>query len=141
MLLPQEKSLCKNDQKIIVSKDKGSSRRHRAINTGQQYYMRQYRLDGDIVRHQKCCDFLLLNDTLKNAYFIELKGGNIHDAVTQLEAGEQICRAELSGYELYYRIICSKVRTHNVQKNVFRKFKEKCGSRLICAENSLEEKM
>lgn len=41
MLLPQEKSLCKHDQKIIVSKDKGSSRRHRAINTGQQYYMQQ----------------------------------------------------------------------------------------------------
>lgn len=141
MLLTKDRSLCDGHAGIIVSRDKGSKREHRAINQKKGYEVRQYKLDGDVVSNQKCCDFLLLNDTLKHAYFIELKGNHIEEAVPQLEAGERQCRAELQGYKLLYRIICSKVNVHNVQKNSFRRFKDKCGSRLIYRTGYMEEEL
>lgn len=141
MLLNSEKTRCEAHQKIIVSKDSGTSRVHRAINPEQRYEMRQYKLDGDIVQLQTCCDYLVLNDSLKNAYFIELKGGNIDEAVPQLQSGADLCKVELTGYTFYYRIVCSKVRTHDIQKNSFRKFKDKMGSRLKYQTNWMEETM
>lgn len=90
MLLAEDKSLCKKDAKIIVSKDKGETREHRANNPEQKYSVRQYKLDGEMVHDQKCCDYLVLNDTSQNAYFIELKGRKIDEAVPQLEAGRRL---------------------------------------------------
>lgn len=140
MLLTPEKSLCENRQKIIVSKDRGTPREHRAINSND-YSVRHYKLDGEIVKQQKCCDYLLVNDSLKNAYFIELKGRNIDEAISQLQNAERVCQSELMGYIFYYRIVSSKVRTHDVQKNEFRKFKERCGSRLKYQTNLIEEQL
>lgn len=130
MLLTPEKSLCEKNQPIIVSRDKRSQVQHRAINPQRVFDVRQYQLDGDLVTQEKCCDFLLTNDTSKKAYFIELKGGNVDEAVAQLEAGERKCRDELKGYYFLYRIVCSKAKTHNIRSTKFRKFQEKCGTRL-----------
>lgn len=140
MLLDPEKSLCELKQKIIVSKDKGHVQTHRAINE-ERNEVWHYRLDGDLVKQQKCCDFLLINDTKKNAYLIELKGGNLSDAVPQLEYGEFIVRGELPGYTFLYRIVCSKAKTHEIHGNTFRKFQAKCGKRLLYREHSMEEKI
>ena len=103
MQLTTEKSLCEEKQKLIVSKDKGTSREHRAKNESGRYNVRHYKLDGDIVKQQKCCDYLLLNDTRKNAYFIELKGRNIDEAAAQLTNGAKLFRSELKDYEFFYR--------------------------------------
>lgn len=140
MLLTLEKSKCKIQQKIIVSKDKHTSREHRAFNL-KEYSVRQYKLDGELVKNEKCCDYLLINDTLKNAYFIELKGGNIDEAIPQLQGGVEKCQMELSGYTFYFRIVASKVRTHNIQKNRFRKWKDQYGSRLQYATAKMEESL
>ena len=139
MLLTLEKSLCEKNQAIVTSRDKGNQRKHRAINPKREFELRQYKLDGDLVKQEKCCDYLLLNDSRKKAYLIELKGGNIDEAVEQLKAGEQKCKNELTGYNFFYRIVCSKARTHDIKGNKFRKFKERCGSKLMMKENVLEE--
>ena len=81
MLLTPEKSLCEKNQAIVVSRDKGTRREHRAANPQRQFELRHYKLDGELVRQQTCCDFLLINDSGKKAYFIELKGENIDKAV------------------------------------------------------------
>lgn len=141
MLLSEEKSLCEIRQKILVSRDKREAREHRAINPERRYLVRHYRLDGDIIRNQSCCDYLLLNDSLKKAYFIELKGRNLSDAVAQLENGSALCKKELKGYEYYFRVVASKVRTHEVHKNSFRKLQEKYGSRLKYASEYMEERL
>lgn len=141
MLLTKEKSLCKERQSIIVSKDKGTPRAHNAINEAGKNLVRHYKLDGDLVKQQKCCDYLLVNDTLKNAYFIELKGRNIDEAVLQLKSGAQLCKSELPNYTFYYRIVASKVRTHEIQKTEFRKFKDACGNRLMYRTDLIEEKL
>ena len=139
MLLTPESSLCEKNQAIIVSKDKGTQREHRALNPQREFDVRHYKLDGGLFNQTKCCDFLLVNDSRKKEYLIELKGGNIDDAVGQLEAGEKKCKFDLRDYKFFYRIVCTKVRTHNVQSVKFRKFKEKCGVRLQVKQNSLTE--
>lgn len=139
MLLTAENSHCEERQKIIVSRDHGTSREHRAYNREQKYCIRHYKLDGELVKQQKCCDFLLINDTCRRAYFIELKGGNVDEAIPQLEKATRICRPELEGYEYYYRIVQSKARTHDLKKLSFRKFKDKCGSRLRYQTERMEE--
>lgn len=139
MLLTLQNSLCEKNQAIVVSKDKGAQREHRANNPQRKFDLRHYKLDGVLIQQTKCCDFLLINDSRKKAYLIELKGRNIDDAVDQLEAGEEKCKAELEGYTFFYRIVCSKAKTHKIQNNKFRKFREKYGARLKMKENCLVE--
>ncbi len=139
MLLSREKSLCEKNQAIVVSRDKGAQVEHRATNPKRQFDLRHYRLDGGLIQQEKCCDYILINDSRKKAYLIELKGGNIDEAIGQLEAGEQKCRPELKEYSFFYRIVCSKARTHKIQSSKFRKFKEKCAGRLELKEGCLSE--
>lgn len=139
MLLEQGKSKCTPNQKIIVSKDKGEMREHRAINPKQMYSVRQYQLDGELIKQQTCCDYLVLNDTLKKAYLIELKGKRINDAVIQLEAGENKCKEELKDYIFHYRIVASKTKTLDMRSPKFRKFQEKHGNKFKYKTNFLEE--
>ena len=115
MLLTAEKSECEKNQKIIVSRDRGSSCQHRAINDKGKSDVRQYQLDGKLVVDETCCDYLVLNDSTKSAYFIELKGSDIRTAVSQLEVTERRFRAELKGYAMFYRIIAKKMRTHELK--------------------------
>lgn len=139
MLLSFEKSLCEKKQATVVSRDKGAQRVHRAENPQRKFDLRHYKLDGALIQQTTCCDFLLVNDSRAKAYLIELKGGNIDEAVDQLKAGENICKPDLQDYVFYYRIICSKAKTHKIQNTKFRKFKENCGTRLKMKENCLQE--
>jgi len=139
MFFAPENSLCEKHQSIVVSQDNGSARKHIANNPKKIFDLRHYKLDGGVFKQTKCCDFLLLNDTQKKAYLIELKGGNIDDAVEQLEEGERKVKNELKGYTFFYRIVCSKAKTHKINGTTYRKFKEKCGSRLVLKVALLEE--
>lgn len=138
MLLTPDKSLCQPRQKTIVSRDKGHPSEHRANNIYLSE-VRHYRLDGDLVHQQKCCDFLLMNDNKRNAYFIELKGENLDEAIPQLEHGHRLCADELRGYAIFYRIVCSIIRTHGVRSNAFRKFQAKCRCSLKFGSGLLQE--
>lgn len=53
------------------------------------------------------CDFLLLNDERKTAYFIELKGSpaDAMKCIEQVENTERMCRASLQGYTSLYRFV------------------------------------
>lgn len=62
-------------------------------------------------------------------------------SVVSHTAGERMCKAELQGYLIFYRIVCSKAKTHKIQGNKFRKFKAKCGSHLLMKENILSENL
>lgn len=127
MFLTKDKSLCETNQAIIVSKDRGGQTEHRAENPKRKFEVRQYQLDGDIFRQITCCDFLLVNDSTRKAYYIELKGSDIAQAIDQLTEGEKKCKAELHNYTSYYRIVANKARTHEIRNIKYRKFKEKHG--------------
>lgn len=124
-MLERLTSKCKINDTRIVSRDKGASVRHIALNEKGRNAVRQYQLDGELVKNQTCCDFLLLNDTAEDAYFIELKGSDIKQGIRQLDETAKILRRELGHYTFYYRLVSSKVNTHDIKSNEYRKFKEK----------------
>ncbi len=142
MLLKPDMSECELHQKEIVCKDKGSTSVYRAINPNGILSVRKYRLDGNLVKNEKCCDYLILDDTCKKSYYIELKGRDVEKAVCQILAGENICKKELHGYISCYRIIASKSPTHSLYSKVFRELLDKVGpSRFICKTRELTEQL
>lgn len=140
MILLKKLSECGRNDKIIVSKDKGNSREHRAINEKGKFDVRHYQLDGKLVKQEKCCDFLLVNDSTLKAYFIELKGVNLDEAIPQLEAAAKKFKEELKGYNFHYRIVASKITTQKVESSKIRRFKQKYGN-LLYKSQKFEEKL
>ena len=125
-------------KKVYVSAEKG--RKHIANNPGGQYEVRHYRLDGDVVKNEVCCDFILLNDSCLDAYYIELKGSDLVRAVEQVEAGQRLFRGILNEYTSYFRIVTSKTRTQDLNSTRFRHFQRTVGKdRIIVKTNKIEE--
>lgn len=124
MLLDPKKSICNKNDKIIISKDSKTKRKHIAKNL-KINNVRQYQLDGNIIKNAKSCDYLVLNDDCKKAFFIELKGRNVSEAVPQLEGAVLKTSSELSGYSFKFRIISSKSNTHEINDSKILKFKKK----------------
>lgn len=134
-------SLCKERQRVIVSRDNGTKREHRAINA-QSCSVSQYKIDGGVICDASPrCNFLVMNDDKQEAYLIELKGSDIEHALEQLEATADRLREELRTYRLRYRIVCSRARTQALKSNKFKKFqqKHKGTGEFICQENKIEE--
>ncbi len=67
------------------------------------------KVDGDMIpktcRDTKRIDFLLLNETKKTAYFIELKGSHVKDAFEQLEVTNRALGNLLQEYEIKWRVV------------------------------------
>ncbi len=130
-MLEKYSSLCGPNDAEIVSKEKGNLCQHRAVNQARDC-VRQYRIDGIVISgtEQKRCDFLVFNDVNKRAYFIELKGSHVVDALEQFAVTEKTLMTDLEGYTKFYRIVF-KSNSHNViQREVTewkRKHGRKCG--------------
>lgn len=138
MTLSKAKSLCGKNQRLIVSSEKRARTEHRAINADLNE-VRQYRLDGGLVKNKTCCDYLLLNDTKKNAYFIELKGRDITKGIRQLEAGVKLFKDQLPDYQVLYRLVHTKARTLALKDSEYKKFAAKHHKAFICKGSMLEE--
>ena len=142
MLLDPMQSECELHQKEFVCREAGERRIYRVINPNGEFEVRKYRLDGNLVKNEMCCDFTVINDTSKMVYYVELKGRDVGRAVEQLLAGEKICRGELPEYISFYRIIASKSPTTRTEPKNFRNLKEKVGrKRFICKTDGYEEKL
>jgi hypothetical protein len=117
---------CEERQKIIVSEEKQS--KHIAKNT-DNHLVRKYKIDGDVIKSHDVdkCDYLVLNDEKKTAYFIELKGSKMHHAIAQLKSSANVCRSSLRGYTFYYRVVFSGSATHSINDSIFLRWQRKCG--------------
>jgi len=98
-------SRCEEHQRVIVSRDRRSRCTHILNNINGNNAMRQYKLDEDVFPRQVCCDYLVLNDTLHNAYFIELKGKDSVHGIEQLKAAEELLQSELVAYKKLFRLV------------------------------------
>ncbi len=141
MLLLEARSRCSANQINIVSKDSGSSCKHIATNNSRKK-VRQYKLDGEIIINEKTCDYLVLNDEDKKAFFIELKGCNITEAFPQFEGAVSKLKNELSGYSYNFRIIATRVGPHTLSDSNCLRFKRKYGAnRLVIKVKEYNEKI
>ncbi len=140
MPLGNHRSICAQNAKIIVSKDVGN-REHRGLNP-HQYHVTHYKIDGVIITTTKPrCDFVLINESNKIAYLIELKGSKLSDAARQLEATENTLKDALNPYDLRYRIVSSRSKTQQIESADFKKYRERWKSRLVYKTNKIEEEI
>ena len=131
-------SLCSKNQRIIVSKDKGSPCKHIAYNT-HLAYVTHYMVDGYVLTEGMRCDFLLINEDTKIGYLIELKGSDLVRASRQLEETEKALKQQLTQYQIMYRIIIRKSSTHAIHSSAFRSFQVRKGKKLIYHNNEYKE--
>lgn len=109
----------KHTNSVYVSEENHC--KHRAVNDDKDY-VNHIRIDGKVIprdcRDTKRIDFLLLNETKKTAYFIELKGSHIKDAFEQLEVTDKCLKHILKEYAVRWRIIyhsrTARLRTNEV---------------------------
>ena len=96
-------------------------------------------MDGDLItdKDQLRCDFLLENEDVKRAYFIELKGSDLGHAVEQVENTIRYFSHIISGYAVLPRIVCHS-NTHKMQLSEVLKFRKMYPSCII-RDNFIEE--
>lgn len=138
MPLPKYPSICELNQKIIVSQDPGERRKHIADNT-ELHTVSHYRIDGVVINSGERCDYLLLDEDRKTAYLIELKGSDVIKGINQLETTSRVLYAYLASYLIKYRLVVSRVNTHDLHQMGYMKFKRKFGDAFICKEKELRE--
>ena len=129
--------------RIIVSRDSGSSRKHIGNNNGCCTIMR-YRVDGVIIRQQTACDFIVTNEGTSTAYLIELKGNKIADAAVQLMTTTDKLKRDLVLYEtLKFRIVASKCKTHQLEDIAVKKLRKRYrkANQVVITEHKIEEEI
>lgn len=90
--------------------------------------VRQFLVDGDVFPKGKPpqrCDYLILNDTDKIAFYIELKGSDIPVAIAQIDSTRSLISRSIEDYTDCCRIILHKVRTHQINDNSVIRWKRK----------------
>ena len=103
--------------------------------------VRQFKIDGDVFPEKtdpQRCDYLLLNDTKKTAYFIELKGAQAKKAIEQIEATIKEIKDSIPQYRIYQRIV-TKRGTHGIQQQCLIQWKRKNGSSAKSQTSPMEE--
>ncbi len=106
----------------------------------KRHDVRQYQVDGGVFPKGDSpvrCDWLLLNDTEKRAYYIELKGSDIQKATEQIEETIQALSPELPGYTEYRRIIYH-TGSHKIQDSRVIRWKRN-HTNIIIKERELTE--
>ena len=99
-------------------------RKHIAVNKDKDdvYHIK---IDGGVIPRKcnitKRIDFLLLNETKKTAYLIELKGCHIEDSFAQLEVSHEHLQPLLSGYAINWRLV-HRSRTSDLKTNKVNKY-------------------
>lgn len=132
------RSLCEENAAQVVSKDKGNPQYHKGVNKNKEY-VTHYKIDRIVIRQGSSCDYLLMNETKKVAYLIELKGSDLVKAAKQLEETERALHEELAPYSLQYRIVANKCKTQEIYSSAYRKYQVKWKGRLIQRSGFIEE--
>ena len=135
-------SRCDLHQKIIISRDPGNRQEHIANNVDASKVY-QYKIDGDVIKDGKRCDYLLWNDDKKQLYLIELKGSDLEYALNQLEQTEEYLREHFSDEVrddmFYYRVVLNRIKTQATMSIRVKKFKRNHFGKLQYKTKRLEE--
>ena len=119
----------------IVSEENGC--KHVGIND-QSHEIRQFQIDGGAITGTAVlrCDYLVVNDTARRAYYIELKGSDVKKAMRQIDNTVAMTK-DLDGYTVFPRIIFKG--TINVNTSERTKWSAKRGGRVIIKRGQIEE--
>lgn len=102
-------------------------------------YIRQIKVDGDVFPHgkePKRCDYLLLNDTDRVSYYIELKGSDIRTAIEQIDSTVSLIGPSIKDYTVFRRIILHKVRPHEIRDNSVIRWKRRHKAVIVSSQHT-----
>lgn len=106
----------------------------------KEKYIRQVKVDGDAFppgKEPKRCDYLLLNDTDKVSYYIELKGSDVRTAIEQIDSTVSLIAPTIKDYTVIFRrIILRKARSHEIHDSFVTKWKAKHGAVIASREHT-----
>lgn len=104
-----------NENKDIVARENRSE--YRLINLYKEKICK-VKIDGCYIQEGKKCDYLILRCTKKVAYFIELKGCLMLDAVDQITSTIDAMKNTVNKFEsVNGRIVLTKVSVPNIKNN------------------------
>lgn len=123
-----------------VSKDKHCTHIGNNVNAS---YVEQYKVDGEVFpagSGPEKCDFLLLNENARTAYYIELKGSSIPKAIQQLNNTVSMLRERHPQCnKIFYRIIY-RSGSHETNSSKTLRWKKKVGvDRVVIKSQKWEE--
>ena len=120
------------------------SSENRCIHEGKnpnQHFIRQFKIDGEVFPKSsstKRCDYLLINDTAKTSYYIELKGSDIPMATVQIDNTVSLLSPSLPNYRVFRRIVY-KSSTHKTEESSVVKWKLRHKGTVVINRNKIEE--
>jgi hypothetical protein len=108
--------------------------RYEYDNRQRQDYLSLYYVDGGIFPQSdtKKCDYLLINCNKREAFFIELKGSDLIQAVKQIDRTIDLLSERLYPFSINARIVLTRVNTVDLRDTRVLKFERKiqrlCGN-------------
>ena len=140
LLLTEAKPYRAGKNPNYVSKDKHCTHIGNNVNA---CYVEQYKVDGEVFpvgSGPERCDFLLLNENARTAYYIVLKGSSIPKAIQQLNNTVSMLRARHPQCDkIFYRIIY-RSGSHETNSSETLRWKKKVGiDRVVIKSQKLEE--
>ena len=125
-------------QAIFRSAENGCE--HIGINTNS-HAIRHFKVDGDVLEpnsQEERCDYLLLNDTDRYAYYIELKGSDLEKATRQIDNSVRLLHSGIQNYTVFPRIIY-RSGTHDIHGSAVTKWKVKYRKKAVIRSRKYEE--
>ena len=96
-------------------------------NNPRKYAVRQYNIDDVLKHNDSKCDYLVINDDRKRAYFIELKTeSDLEGAPGQIETTRRLLKDEASipQYSHRLRILAKLDRIPKIKPSFFRNWED-----------------
>ena len=86
----------------------------------------KYRIDGCLIADAGAkCDFLLLNCTKNESFFIELKGSDLIRAVEQIDRSIDMLLSSVNDFSINARIVLTRVNTTDLRNTKYLKLEKK----------------
>lgn len=121
-----------------------TSSENRCVHIGRNpgaHNVRQFKIDGGVFPNgtiPQRCDYLLLNDSAKESYYVELKGSNIPKATQQIDSTVNVISSSLPGYKIFRRIVY-KSGTHKIDEGSVVKWKLRHRGFALIKHDKIEE--
>jgi hypothetical protein len=108
----------------VVCKDKGKS--EYIYENRRKDFLSKYRVDGGLIVDDIAkCDFLLLNCSQKQAYFVELKGSDIIRAIDQIDSSIDFLKPQLDDTKIFARIVLTRANTIDLKSTKYLRLEKK----------------
>jgi hypothetical protein len=122
-------------RRTVVVRDTRNPQEYRVTNSSSKELCK-IRVDGCLIKAGKKCDYLILSCEDKLAFFVELKGQDLIEALGQIDASITRLIPKMPDFKFYARIVLNKNPTPDINSSVEIKLKKRL--KKLNGDNSLE---